>query len=95
MKHVAFNSVTEEISILENYTQTEGIFITNILEILEDQVSLGIEKAQMLPDKERNDLLKTLFHMDTLLKIITTKVDDKLFWAIDNVLFEFNKEDGA
>jgi len=36
-----------------------------------------------------------LFHMDTLIKIITTKIDSKLFWAIDNVVYEFKKEKAA
>jgi len=37
-------------------------------------------------------MLKNFYIMDTILRQIRSKVDTKLFWAIDNVVFEAHKE---
>lgn len=93
-KVIDLEQLKEEIAILECFGQSEGVTITNLLEMLDEQISIGIEKTEMLPeDRRQDDIMKTLFRMDTLLKIITDKVDGKLFWAIDNVVFELTKKD--
>lgn len=86
-------SLKKEIEILQGYELSEGMKITNLFEMLDEQISIGIDKTEMLPeDKKKDDILKTLYHMDVLLRIITDKVDDKLFWAIDNVIFELTEK---
>jgi hypothetical protein len=89
------HSLKEEIDVLQGYDESEGVLIRNLLEILDDQLAIALEKAETLPEDKRDDINKTLFHMDTLIRIITTKIDSKLFWAIDNVVYEFKKEEAA
>jgi len=89
------HSLKEEIDVLQGYDESEGVLIRNLLEILDDQLAIALEKVETLPEDKRDDINKTLFHMDTLIKIITTKIDSKLFWAIDNVVYEFKKEKAA
>jgi len=92
MKQIDFNELTEEITILKSCTQTHGTDILNFFEIMDQQLALAIEIAEELPENNKSAMLKNFYIMDTILRQIRSKVDTKLFWAIDNVVFEAHKE---
>ena len=85
-------SLKKEIEILQECTQTQGTDISNIFEMIDQQLYYAMEKAEELPETEKMDMLKSFWFMDTLLRQVRDKVNGQLFWAINNILYEFKKE---
>lgn len=92
MKHSEINKLTEELDILTSCTQTGSTDISNLFEMLDQQLALAIEDADALPEDQKVIILKHIWFMDTMLRQIRTKVNDNFFWAVGNVVFELNKE---
>lgn len=92
MKHSEINKLTEELAILTSCTQTGSTDISNLFEMLDQQLALAIEDADALPEDQKVIILKHIWFMDTMLRQIRTKVNDNFFWAVGNVVFELNKE---
>ncbi len=81
-------SLKEEIAILQSCTQNVGTDISNLFEMMDQQLFIAVERSEELPEAEKMDILKSLWFMETILRQIRTKVNNQLFWAIDNVVYE-------
>ncbi len=93
MKTIPLN--TSNVSILRNYDQNHGTDISNMLEMVDNQLSALYEQAEKLLEPQKEAFLKHLYFISTLQRQISAKITSELFLAIDNLLYEIEEQQAS